>query len=231
MRTDLDKRVSRALEKIKSSGTLDLKELLGEIAPAPKPFPAPSQVPLSRVITATQQVAIDSLPEVFGKVVPTERRELEVKEIPLLMQERLTLDQVSKMANERIEDIKVIVHNHLDSEVEQEFQSQEEQDSAPRDAKGYYVHPGKVPDLESGKAFTREVREASPSLDAEALKALVDDGDLDHDQYLSMTTQTRVLDEAKVLLAVRKHPELVKALAMATRPGGKTTAIYVRNAS
>ena len=50
---------------------------------------------------------------------------------------------------------------------------------------------------------------------------------IDHKDYLSMTTQVRVFDPAKAIIAVRKKPELLRAVAKATTTSAPTVSVYV----
>jgi hypothetical protein len=68
-------------------------------------------------------------------------------------------------------------------------------------------------------------------VDLDKLKALADDPEcelLDHDDWLAVTRQTRVFDEAKASLVLRDKPELLRALAAATVPGAANTVINQR---
>lgn len=223
---DIEVRTSQALELIKGSedGALELDKLLKLVAPEPKPVKAPDTAPLPRVITEDQQAALARLEKVFGAINPTEPRELEPSEIPMLIEERMTLDTVKKMTEARLADITVIAHNHLDAEAEESGEAKK----AERDNKGHYVLPGVVADIKAGKGLRREVREGAPTLTEAGLRALDEAGELDHEDYLAMTTQTRYVDEAKVTLLLRKKPELVKVIRPAITPPTKSTAVYLR---
>lgn len=206
-------------------GTLTLSALAKAIAPKAAPATPPATVPLPREISATQREAIERMPEVYGRVNPNSRRELEAAEIEDLIVERTTLDTVKKTAEARLADITTIAHNHLDVVIERTVP---EDQRPPIDEKGHYIQAGRFGVPGQDKEFSREIREGSASLDTSALEALVESGDLTRKEYLSMTRQVRVVDEALVMLAVRKNPSLVKALAKATRPGTTGTSMYVR---
>ena len=66
------------------------------------------------------------------------------------------------------------------------------------------------------------------SLSVSALEALEADGTIDHKTFLALTRPVRVVDEVGVMAAVRKDPKILAALAKATTPGKKSTAINVR---
>lgn len=227
--TDIDTLVTAAIEQVER-GDIALKDLLKALSPEAEAQPVPSEVPLPAEITDEEHVALDRVGEVYGSVVPAERRMLEPAEVHTLVEERLTLDTIEKMSKRRKEDIRTIIFNHLDVEVEESGIDLE----APRDKRGHYVVEGQViGQSDTPKKFKREVRESSPSISESALKALSEDPDVPdftHEDYLAMTTQTRVVDENKIMLALKNKPELIHAISKAVTPGGKTAALTVRNA-
>lgn len=185
-------------------------------------------LPKPVVLTPEARQGIDLLPSVIdGAVTPTERRLLTQDEVASLMAERIIIDNVTKVLEGRKDAQRAAIFNHLDAELEQMGQA-----DAERDAKGHFTVKGEVSVPETGRKFTRELRNGSPSLDAESLLALVDDPSVawTHDDYLACTTQVRVVDEAKVLLHLRKRPEAVAAIAQATKLGSTTASLYVRKA-
>lgn len=228
--TEMDVLVKTAVEKIES-GAISMSDLLKALSPtAKREVETLGETPLPAAISPDQREALEKVGKVFGAVVPDQRRMLKPAEVTALIDERQTLDEIRKMAESRNEGIRATIFNHLDVEVEEQGAAEE----AQRDAKGHYLVKGEVrgtPDTDH--RFTREIRNSSPSLDASALEALAKDDeypDFTWDDYLSMTTQTRVMDENKVMLALKKNPHLVTAIAKATRPGGTTASMYLRKA-
>lgn len=244
-----DDLLAQVRDKI-TDGSLALSDLL-DLVQVPTEAPSlPAKVASAKEITKAQRDAMARVPKVYGSVVPTEPRALEPGEVRDLIDERGTLDEVKKMTETRIADITLTVHNHLDAVYEDFITEQrlertrkvaaaggDEQSVPPvqmadRDPKGHYVTAGTAEVEDRDKVFSREVRHGAPSLNVAALKAL-DTGEPDalltHEEFLSMTTQTRVFDESKVMLALRKNPALIKAIAAATTPGGDSTAVYLRN--
>ena len=132
-----------------------LSDILKVVAPEVATLDIPATVPLPAVISTRARQALDRLPEVFGQCVPTERRTLEPVEVTALVEEKITLDELKKMAESRMESIRTTVFNHLDIEVGDD-------EEVPRDVRGHYVRAGEVrgaPGTE--KRFTREVRGGS----------------------------------------------------------------------
>jgi hypothetical protein len=224
---ELDTLVKAAIAEV-NKGNIALKDVLLALSPAQKSAEI-AVLPVPQEITEAQRAAVAKVGEVFGQVVPTERRELTPVEVSQLVEEKETLDELKKMADGRWENIKIAVHNHLDLEAEKNGISKD----AIRSDKGHYVLGGKLRgEPDTPKQWSREVRQNSPSLSAESLKALVDDEDVDftHEDYLAATSQVRVLDENKLMLLLKKNPKLVIALQQAIHPGSKSASLYLRKA-
>ncbi len=226
--TEVEK-VQTALDKIASNKAVSLKDVVGLLAPEPERLPVPEVLPLPAVITKEQREALAHLNNTFGAVVPTERRALESSEIEAIHDERKTLDQIEKLASNRKADIRTAVVNHFDVIQEEAGDVTEE---TPRDKEGHYVG-AKVqePIPNSDKKWSWEIRGGSPELNIAELERLADDETYEgftRKDFLAMTTQTRVVDENKVMLAMKKNPELVRTIAKATKTSAKTGSLFVR---
>jgi hypothetical protein len=228
--TDLERLLGQAIEKVKQDAISfdDLKELITQPASAflPTPVSPPAQ------ITKKEREALERLSEVFGQVVPTEVRALEPKEIDQLLAERETLKTIEEMAKKRISDgIRTTVLNHNDT-VFAEGKDEKDLAEADRTKDGHYVAPGKYPgEGDREDAFAVTVTKGRPQIDPVALKALAEDENepwFTHEDYLRWTTQTRVFDEAKVFLDLKKHPELVRALHHVTVRSNPTLTVQPR---
>lgn len=80
------------------------------------------------------------------------------------------------------------------------------------------------------ECFEVRVSKGKAAMSRERLKELADDPDvdfIDHKDYLSMTTQVREFDPAKAIIAVRKKPELLRAVGQATTTSAPTVSVYV----
>lgn len=225
----LDVLVKAAMDKIEG-GSISLKDVLIALSPAQVSADAPAILPVPTQITAAQHQAVEKVSKVFGQVVPVERRTLSSTEIAALVEEKETLDELKKMAEGRQENIRITVFNHFDVEAEDMGTAE----GVLRDSNGFYILGGEARgEPDTPKKFTREVRQGSPTLNASALKALADDPEVEdftHEDYLKMTTQTRVFDESKVILAMKKNPTLAVAISKAINPGNKTNSMNLRKA-
>lgn len=238
-------RVQAAIAKV-SQGTISFTELLKLVAPPPTlptPPAAPPEVP---AITAAQREALDRVMDVFGVVVPDERRALTVPEIASLVQERMVLDSIATLATKRKDGIRTTVCNHLDVQIEEEArraaEAGEPYEMPPRDEKGHYVRDGEARAPGEPQKFSRETKSGGIEVSAEKLKLLADDPnvhqalldavsvDFTHDDYLAMTRPVRVLDEAKVMIHLRDNPGLIHAIAAATTANPRTASLCMRKA-
>jgi len=218
--TAVDTHIDRtALKRKVADGTIKLPELWKALA-KPEAVEVAPQPPLPAVITEKQSAALAHLPEVFGKVVPTEARLLTDFEVADLMDERLTLDEVAALAEDRKKEIRTTILNHIDQEVGD--------DETPRDKEGHVLTAAKVPAPAFGKTFSWELRNNGGTLNPDALLALVEAGTIDRQVYLDMTTQVRVVDENKFMLQLKKHPELIDVLGDAVTDTSQTGSFYVR---
>lgn len=220
-------KVTSRLTKGEAVDFSDILKAVSPVAPVPE---VPARLPLPMQITDEQRKAIARLPKVFGSVVPIERRALTPDEVEALIEERATLDAVSKLAKTRIESgIRVAVYNHFDVQAEEA----EIPDGTVRDKDGHYILAGEERSPKMGKKFTREPRQGSPTLNEATLESLIESDefpDFTRADYLAMTTQVRVIDENKVMIALKKNPALLQVIAKATDPGLPSASFYMRNA-
>jgi len=222
--TDLTPLIKKATALVKTNTAVSLQEILEALSPKQVSEPAPASVPMPRPITDEQRQAVERFTKVFGSVVPATRRALTETEVSALLDERTTLDKVKKTAEARLGDITRIAHNHLDVIAEQTHTAA----TALRDKDGHYILEGTIPAPDRDDQFSRETRQGSASLNSAALLALEAAGKITHEQYLAVTTQVRVVDEGKMVAAIKADPTLLKAIAEATVPGTKSTSMYVR---
>ncbi len=239
-------RVQQAIAKITSGDSISYSDLLKLVAPAPVLPPPPAKAPPLPSITDEQRRALARVVEVFGVVVPDSRRTLTAPEVSSLIQERLVLDEIATLAADRKDGIRTTVCNHLDCQIEEDAatvvaEGGEEPEMPPRDDKGHYVKAGKAAAPGQPKQFSREVRSGAVTVDPELLRTLADDPTFQaelaaagvsftHADYLVMTRQVRVVDEAAVMIALRQKPGLVHALRLATKAAPATAAVSMRKA-
>ena len=162
--------------------------------------------------------AVERFPTTIEKAVtPTERRALSGEEVIALLDEREDLDLIEKVIKERKEAQRVAIFNHHDVTLE----STEGFDAAAFDVSddGWYIVRSGVGSPKHDKGFVRQVQDGTASLTAPALEAIIGQHGFTKEDYLACTTAVRVLDEAKVMLHLRKRPEIVEALRQATVRG------------
>jgi hypothetical protein len=236
-------------------GTITWDKLAAALRPEPAIEVAPARVAVVRVISDAVKAKIAKLPEVFAKVTPDTVRVLEPAEVEALLVERDTMDDIVTELGARKEDIRTTVLNSFDAKIIEErclaedgngllcYQKKhEEGDHAyqfvPRTKDGHFApetEGSKWTDHGEGKTgeqFSWERKSNSKAdISVPELERLANDEEFEfisHKEYLSMTTQVRVFDPNKAMLAIKKNPKLIVAVAEATRPGSVSAALNIR---
>lgn len=207
------------IHAINEGDVVSLEDLKALVAPKAKPIEPPSKIPVPAVITDAQRADLAALPDVFGSVVPTERRKLTADEATALVTEQALLKRVTKFVGERIDNIRLTVLNHFDAEVIESNKA----DEYERDKDGHFIVPGRVQSTAGAQQFSNEPRKGSSTLSPSKLQEL-----LSHEDWLAVTRQERVLDENKFMLHLRKNPHLVSVVAAATETGVGSNTIQIR---
>jgi hypothetical protein len=213
----------------------NLAKLLVRGQPEPPAPLRPVKLPLPARITEEQILAMKRLLDIFGSVVPTVRRALEPRERAALLEERQVIDTVGGMVESRKDGIRTSVLNHLDVTKESNNGGRPLTDT-PTDKDGHYLAEGKdtVSVPESDSVFSWETSRFEPEINLARLKALADDPDvaeITHTDWLAMTEQTRVWNEAKTMAHLKKNPRLLAVLARVAEPAkAPRGALYVRKA-
>lgn len=228
-----------AIEALETNTGLKWADLTKLIAQPPAAIEKPKALPLPASISDDEKAAIEKLPEVFASVVPTEPRQVTPHEVGLLLEERSVLKTVEKLVGKRVDDIALTMLNHNDAAFEEGVEDDTTEvllgvDGEPlRNKDGHIVRKAKVraDDPAIKTHFSMEARKGSPSIDLKKLEALGKDEEVDyitHADYLAMTTQTRVFDENKAILHLKKNPGLLRALREASGTGPAVIAVYQR---
>lgn len=214
---------------------------MGDLVAALAPPPAISKVgavPLPAVVSEDEKVALERLPEVYGSVVPTERRELEPTEITSLIGERGVLKTVESLVKRRLDDISLTVLNHNDVDFEEDPSQTEGVLLGPDGkpfitAKGHVVRKARFrgDDPSLATLFSVETRKGSPSVSPSKFQELADDPaweNASHQDYLACTRQERVWDENKAMIHLRANPHLLVTLREAMTTSSPSVSVYER---
>jgi hypothetical protein len=235
---------------LRSNPTASLKELAEQITEEPPlywggtdlvPFPAPAP---TLVITDDDRAALMALPEVFGKVQPTERRALSPEEVKAAYDEHEVLKTIETLIASRRDAIKTTVKHHFDVMAEEENRAVPKPvikrgtnevvvEASPRDADGHYVlgkkgEPERWPIPGTNMAWSREFRGGLTSLSGARLKELYEAGEVSKEDYYAFTKEQRVFDEEKARASLAKNPRLYDLLVRITTRGGVGSSIWVR---
>lgn len=191
-----------------------------EIKEAPLPQALAVTPEESQALSAFEKQAKDL-------VLPQSRRALNEAELRGAVEFMQTVKTV-KAAVERAEKktLKPALFGHFDAKAKADGLAK----TSLRNSDGYLIaaddHSGAVAGLPM-KAV-REVRSGSVSLPADELASLEAQGVITHEEFLSLTTQVRVTDDAKVVAACKKDPTLVERLSKATKSTSATVSLNLR---
>ena len=247
----------RIADAIRSGKITDLDALVKAFEAPPLPVKR-TPPPLPVAISDDERLALTRLPEVFGSVVPTERRPVEPKEVDLLLDERAILKTLEALIKGRLEAIALTVNIHNTETAEAAIAKAVEEAGDDPDAQAvarkrvladlgaildsegnpFYTDKGHIAakayidgeDEKVHECFEVRVTKGKASMSEQSLKDQAADPEADyieHKDYLSMTTQVRVFDPAKAIIAVRKKPELLRAVAKATTTSAPGVSVYV----
>lgn len=192
-----------ALE-LKKDPSLDLDEVLAKLATLP---PVDLKNPVKQataveLVTDSLMGAITELPEVFGKVKPPKtRRLLNSTELFSLRAEKIQIDIAEKALKARKTEIHEMISVHLD--VVAERQRGIDPETTPKNEKGHYLlasagNPEVVPVKDGDKHFERRKAKDKVEWSMEKLLDLLETGQITRSEFLAMTSQTRVIDKAKI---------------------------------
>lgn len=227
---DTAKAVIKALGD-KNVSVADIVAMLdeGSMVEAPEP-PKRSLVPPT--ITDEQREALKRLPELYGRVVPEEPRLLEPAELTMIVQERQTIATLLDLLEPRKADtIRETLACHLDLLLEAD--PEVDTSTLPRDKKGHYAVASEVSVEGTGLKVKRVPTGGKPFMSDADIQAADMSGDLDHKDYLAITSKPvvapprRRFDEEKARAAIKKDPALLFRLASLTHKGEYGTTITV----
>jgi hypothetical protein len=211
----------------------DLADILAGPArelPGDAPFPAP---PTPVKFTDALRGALRSLPTVFGKVTPTERRKLEAAEITSLTNEINAIDEVAAQLAARRKAIQEAVRTHQDFKAEDQGLTPRCNRIADGVAKGHYLIADPGDPYETAvdgyaDAWQQRYVKGKTSQSQDLLDALAAEGKITRQEYLACTRETRNLDEDKIKVLIRKNPqrglEILAAITTRSAPGASLYA-------
>jgi hypothetical protein len=220
---------SQAVELL-DSGKVTLNDLAKILAGKEEFDQTPVKLPLPASITLTEIDALSEITTKYGRVIPTEVRQLKEDEVEEIFTERSTLETIKKMVANREADIRTTLLNHFD--VKNVHRVNE---STPRDKDGHFILESAEPIPNTRQKFTWEVRPGTPTISVAELKKMAQDPEdcrISWADYLSMTKvpePERTFSEDKALEALKKSPKLLEAIAAAAVPAKVTGAFFVRN--
>lgn len=202
--------------------------LKAAVAEAPLAETASTPIPTSPALSDDARVAVKRIVDKLELLdLPNSRRQLSPQEMHDVVATFITLDEAIKGLGVSKEQFKAALFNHFDQVAVQEGKITQD---TRLTKEGWAIVEDKVSAAVPGldKKATREVRGGTPSLTAEALAELVAAEEISHEDYLAMTRQTRVAEEAQVLEWLRKNPGKAATLAKAVTTTTPSAGLYLR---
>lgn len=206
---------ARVLELIRTPGATVSTFLKGLAAIDAEGTEPAVTLPKAVTVTAEQQLALSRLALLVSTVEwPTARRALATDEEKNLGDVLEAVKAVKGLVSEAEASLRVALFNHADVVLEKRKTIDE---STPRDGKGFALVPYE------GEGWKRTVTAGTPAADAEVLREMDANGEIDHADYLAATRPTRVIDEGGLLKLIARKPQLLGKLRRAIK--------YTRRAS
>jgi len=208
--TDVTAVPSAAL-KLAQSGTFTVADLADAVAPAAEPealgFPP---LPKPAVLTDQAAQAVSRVSEVFGSFQLPSRRVLTAKELARLTDEAVTLVTAAKPIKARLDVIAETLRVHMDVTAEAAGAGPATERIQAGLAKGHYLvakpgEPYKVPVPGFEEAWEQRYVAGGAAPNPARLLGLEQQGQITHEEYLSLTRETRVFDEEKMASVIRKN--------------------------
>lgn len=175
--------------------------------------------------------ALGVLPAVFGSRQVTEIRQLTEEELRLLGEEQITISEIVKPLETRLEAIKETVRHHMDltAVADGKVSADTERDSHGHVVVARKSKPEQVAIPGQNKVWSREYRAGRVDIDGARLLDLYETGEITREQYLSFTKAIRVFDEDKAFNAMAKDPSLIGVFRRIIKKGRPGTSLFLRN--
>jgi hypothetical protein len=190
--------------ELEKDPSLNLTDVLAKLAVLPPADPAkPVQTATAVELVTTKLIdAIQAIPAVFGKVKPPKtRRLLDSGELQKLRVEKIQIDAAESALKKRKTEIHSMLSVHFDVYAEKRLNVDPEQ--TPKNKDGHYLiasagYPETALVKEGDTHFRRQKAKDRVEWKMEKLLDLFEKGEITRAEFLSMTSQTRVLDEDKI---------------------------------
>jgi hypothetical protein len=206
-----------------------LADLLARPAAAPEVPPAPDpveQVPLTEGLLG----ALRHLPEVFGRVSPTEARRLEAAEVKALTEEVSAIDAVNDEIGKRRTAVQEMIRVHQDHLAREAGLPVTVIESGK--GKGHLLaaqpeKPFEVPVEGYQDAWQQRYVKGKAEPAGAVLLRLLADGKVTQAEYNGLTRSVRVLDHVKMAHWIRRHPlRGLQILAAITTRSAPTASLH-----
>jgi hypothetical protein len=211
----------------------DLAKILA--GPAPEiaqdaPFPA---APPKATITTALRAALKKLPAVFGAVMPTEHRKLELDELKRLTEEAIVIETIKGQLEPRLEAAKEAVRHHMDFlGADALLDGEELLRVAEGIARGHAIvakpgSPFRISVEGAEDPWEQRYVAGKTTVSGAKISNLEKEGFITHAEALACTREVRVFDEGRLAAFLRKNPERgVEILRMITTVSAPSASLY-----
>jgi len=170
-------------------------------------------------VTADQRLALAELAELAGKIDwPIGRRALGDDERDQFGEFLTKVKIVKKFVDDSEGALRATLFNDFDVRAERDGRVDE---NTPRDVHGHYL----IPDV--GPGYAREPKAGTPTTDTDALRDLVEKGELEHSDFVAATVATRIIEQGRFLRLIGKKPHLLSTLSRGIRYARAASASLV----
>jgi hypothetical protein len=245
--TDIEPVLAGVLQLLQEKPDLSLDALAEKVAapgpakPSPEAAPFPD-LPGHAVLDGEALAVLKNLTKVFNSVEIDKRRALTEKEIVAITAERVMLSQLGAALAARDKIIAETMRVHMDVDAEESGRAVPKDKlgpdgevivaATPRDQHGHYLlagpkEPYQVP--AGAVKWSQEFSQSPPTPNDGVLQAAHKGGDIDREDYLAVTRETRVFDPERARAYIRKSPEKgLKVLRRIAVTGPAKSSLYLR---
>lgn len=217
--------VRAALAKVKATVT--------DVLNAAKPVKdvvslAETPIPQSAALNEDAEEALSQVGKLLSELeLPDRRRMLTPAELETLTRTYMAWDKASKGLGRSRDQIKAAIFNHFDAVAAHDGKIDLD---TQHTSEGWAIVADKTSAIVQGLdvKLTREVAGGKTELDLDRLNDLVEDEVIAREDFLAMTRQVRVVDEARALEWLRKNPQRAHLLLEGTKTGSARASLYLR---
>lgn len=223
------------IARVESGEQINVADLANLLATPDRVFPSDGALPKAAdkiKVTDKLKASLKRLPQVFGKVQPTEPRILEAAELVELTDEAVTIQSLSADLGKRLKAVKETIRNHMDAVAEKNGDAAGAARVADGEAQGHFLlgrpeTPYKVEVEGYEDAWQQRYVKGASAPSFEKLLELFEQGKIDRAEFLAFSRSVRVLDLNKAAEHIRRYPGRgLEILGAITTKGAPSASLY-----